>query len=337
MIPLCGEEPEAYRNYAPYCRQDYPEYQIVFGVRDPQDPSVPIVRQLITDFPKVDISLIVSSRTIGTNLKVSNLENMLAAVKHEYIVIVDSDIRVGTDYLRTIIPPLSDQGVGLVTCPYRSSRAVNLPSRLESLWITTEFMPSVFVANRLEGMRYSLGATMALTRQRLSDIGGFPVMANHLADDYILGHLIWKRGEEVRLLNYVVETSQPTVSFLRMLKHRVRVSRGIRACRPWGHLGLVLTNGTVLCLLNAIVAHASPVSLALLGTGLGLRFASAWLIGAHWLNDRILRKHIWLVPVSDLLTFLVWILSYTGRKVEWRGGLYELDEDGKLLLRREDA
>jgi len=336
MIPLCGAEPEAYENYASYCRQDYPQYQIVFGVRDPVDPSLPIVRQLITDFPQVDICLIISSRTIGTNLKVSNLENMLAAVKHEYIVIVDSDIRVGTDYLRTIVPPLSDEGVGLVTCPYRSSQAVNWPTLLESLWITTDFMPSVFVANRLEGMRYALGATMALTRQRLSDIGGFPAMADHLADDYILGHLIWKRGEEVRLLNYVVETSQPAVSFLSMLKHRVRFSRGTRACRPWGHLGLVLTYGTVLCLLNSIVAHASPISLVLLGIGLGLRFASAWLIGVHWLDDRILRRHFWLLPISDLLTFFVWILSYAGKKVEWRGELFELDSDGRLAHRREN-
>jgi ceramide glucosyltransferase len=329
-------EPEAYRNYAPYCSQDYPEYQIVFGVRDPQDPSIPIVRQLIADFPQVDISLIISSRTIGTNLKVSNLENMLTQVKYEHVVIVDSDIRVGTDYLRTIIPPLSGKGVGLVTCPYRSGQALNWPTLLESLWITTEFMPSVFVANRLEGMRYALGATMVTTRQRLCEIGGFPAMADHLADDYILGHLVWKRGEEVRLVNYVVETFQPPVSFLSMLKHRVRVSRGIRACRPWGHFGLVLTYGTALCLLNVIVSQASLVSLAFLSTGIALRLASVWLIGAHWLKDKILRRHFWLVPVSDLLTFIVWILSYAGRKVEWRGGLFELGEDGKLVHRREN-
>ena len=334
MIPLCGAEPEAYWNYASYCRQDYPEYQIVFGVRDPQDPSIPIVRRLMADFPKVDIGLVISSRTIGTNLKVSNLDNMLAAVKHDYLVIVDSDIRVGTDYLRTIIPPLSEKGVGLVTCPYRSGQAFTWPTRLESLWITTEFIPSVLVANKFEGMRYALGATMALTRKRLSDVGGFPAMADHLADDYILGHLIWKGGEKVRLLNYVVETSQAPMSFLRMLKHRVRVSRGIRACRPGGHLGLVLTYGTVLCLLNAIVAYASSLSLTLLATGFGLRLASTWLIGVYWLKDRNLRRYLWLVPISDLLTFLVWILSYAGKKVEWRGELFELGKDGRLVHRR---
>ena len=242
-----------------------------------------------------------------------------------------------TDYLRSVIPPLREKGVGLVTCPYRSARALNWPARLESLWITTEFMPSVFVARRLEGMRYALGATMATTRQHLSSVGGFNAMADYLADDYILGYLVWQQGYEVRLVNYVVETCLPSVSFPTMMRHQIRLFRGIKACRPAGHLGLILTYGTVLSLLNVIVAHASPAILGLLGITLALRFSCVWLIGVHWLGDKIVRRHFWLVPVNDLLTLVVWVLSFAGRKVEWRGKLFELDEDGKLVDSRRNA
>jgi ceramide glucosyltransferase len=334
MIPLRGADPEAYENYTSYCRQEYPHFQIVFGVRDSNDPAVQAVHRLTADFPQTDIALVISDRTIGENLKVSNLENMLAEVKHDTIVIVDSDIRVRTDYLRAIIPPLTEEGVGLVTCPYRSANAKNWPSRLEALWMTTQFMPSVFVARLLEGARYALGATMATTRQRLTDIGGFKALADHLADDYILGYLIWKHGEEVRLVNYVVETLQPPVSFVGMMKHQVRLSRGIRACRPLGHLGLILTFGTTLSLLNVIVAQASALSLGLFGLVCGIRLTCAWLIGVHWLGDTILRQHFWLLPISDLFAALVWGLSYAGKTIEWRGELFRLSGSGKIVNRR---
>lgn len=334
MIPLRGLEPEAYENYTSYCRQEYPHYQIVFGVRDSQDPAIQVVQRLMADFPQTDIALVISDRTIGANLKVSNLENMLAEVKYDTIVIVDSDIRVRTDYLRAIIPPLMEKGVGLVTCPYRSAKALNWSSGLEALWMTTQFMPSVLIARMLEGARYALGATMATTRQRLADIGGLRALADHLADDYLLGYLIWKRGEEVRLVNYVVETLQPPVSFVSMMKHQIRLSRGIRGRRPLGHFGSVLTFGTVLSLLNVVVAQASPLSLGLFGLVCGMRLTCAWLISIHWLGDRIVRQRFWLLPISDLLAFLAWGLSYSGRKVEWRGELFRLSANGKIINRK---
>jgi ceramide glucosyltransferase len=337
MIPLCGTEPEAYENYRAYCCQDYPLYQIVFGVREIQDMAIQVVHRLKTDFPQTDIALVISDRTIGQNLKVSNLENMLAKVKYDIIVIVDSDIRVRTDYLKAIIPPLTEEGVGLVTCPYRSAKALNWPARLEAFWMTTHFMPSVFVARILEGARYALGATMATTRQRLADIGGFKALADHLADDYILGYLIWKRGEEIRLVNYVVETLQPLVSFTRMMKHQVRLSRGIRACRPLGHFGSILTYGTVLSLLNLIVAQGSVLSLGLFGLVWGLRITCAWLIGVRWLGDEILRRHFWLLPFSDFIAFMVWSWSYAGKELEWRGELFQLCENGKIINRKRRA
>ena len=161
MIPLCGDDAGAYENYASFCRQDYPEYQIVFGVRDSQDSSVPIIRNLITDFPGRDVELVICRDTIGENFKVSNLQNMLVRAKHEQIVIVDSDIRVGRDYLRSIVPPLCDEQVGLVTCLYRAAGAPNTAAIFEAIGITAEFQPGVLVARLLEGIRFGMGATMA--------------------------------------------------------------------------------------------------------------------------------------------------------------------------------
>ena len=184
----------AYESYAALCCQDYADYQLVFGVCDPCDTAIPIVRQLMTNFPERDIALVVCADTFGTNPKVSNLHNMLRCVKYEQIVIVDSDIRVGRDYLRTIIPWLNDTRVGLVTCLYRAAQAPDLATRLEAIGITAEFAPGVLSAWLLEGMHFALGSTMATTKTVLKAIGGLQAIGDHLADDFMLGYLIAKAG-----------------------------------------------------------------------------------------------------------------------------------------------
>ncbi len=330
MVPLCGEDIEAFESFCSLCSQDYLDYQIVFGVRDFDDPVIPMIKQLEARFPERDIQLIISKVTIGSNLKVSNLENMLAGAKHEHLVILDSDIRVGKDYLRTIVSPLADPHVGLVTCLYRSSRTPNLVSRLEALGISAELMPGVLVSRLIEGIRFALGATMATTQSRLQMIGGFQAIANHLADDYMLGHLIAKAGYEIYLAPYVVETLQPAISFSAMMKHQVRLARGIRACRPLGYLGLILTYGTVLSLGYSIASGFSAPSLVLLGIAMVLRLFAGLLIGGLWLKDPIVRTHFWLLPLRDLLGFLLWLISMFGCKVEWRGEVFELQQGGVI-------
>lgn len=331
LIPLYGADFEAYDNYASFCRQDYPEYQIVFGVRDSRDPSIPIVRQLIADFPDRDIELVICADTMGKNPKVSNLQNMLAWAKHEQIVIVDSDIRVGEDYLRHIIPPLGDERVGLVTCLYRAAKAPNWASRLEAIGITAEFAPGVLVARQLEGMAFALGATMATTRRKLESIGGLHAIADYLSDDFMLGNLMSKAGYQVRLSRYVVQTVLAPVSFFSMMKHQIRWARGTRICRPMGYLGLILTYGTALALLNVILDRGSMLSLLLLSSTLAVRLTMGWRVGVRWLGDDILRKYIWLLPVRDILSFLIWCVSLVGKKVEWRGEIFEILEDGRVV------
>jgi ceramide glucosyltransferase len=331
MIPLCGADFDAYGNYATFCRQEYPHFQIVFGVRDLDDSAIPVVRRLIQAFPDRDIELVICADSIGENRKVSNLHNMLPHVKHEQIVIVDSDIRVGRDFLRSTIPLLGDRRVGLVTCFYRAAHALTWASRLEAVEITAEFQPSVIVARMLEGMTFALGAAMITTREKLQRIGGFPALAAYLADDYMLGNLVSRAGYQVLLARYVVETVLGPVGFLRMLKHQIRWARVKRVCRPLGYLGLFLTFGTPLALLNVMVAHGSAKSLVLLATTLAMRLFMGWLVGIRCLGDEVLLRNFWLLPVRDILSFLIWCLSLVGRKIEWRGKLFEIARDGTMI------
>ena len=331
MIPLCGSDFKAYENYTSFCRQDYSTYQILFGVQDPEDSSIPVIRKLISDFPERDIELVIDSAVTGQNPKVNNLQNMLSRAKHDVLVLVDSDIRVKPDYLATLVPPLKDEHVGLVTAFYRAGEAPSFAAKLEALGITGEFAPSVLAAQLTEGISFALGATMALTKSKLQSIGGFKAIADYLADDFMLGNLLWQAGFEIRLLPYVVETFLPPAGIKNMIRHQVRWSRGIRACRPLGHLGSIITHGTSLAILNALFHTGSPLSLFLLILTVSARLAMAWFVGIHKLGDKILAQNISLIPLRDLLSFVVWCTSLFGKGVEWRGRLFRIVDDGKII------
>jgi ceramide glucosyltransferase len=331
MVPLYGADFKAHQNYKQLCRQDYPEYQIVFGVRESSDSSIPIIQKLKSEYPERDIELVVSAEVIGQNSKVSNLHNMYQRVKHQHIVILDSDIRVNADYLRKVIGPLSDPRVGLVTCLYRAAEAPDFAARLEAIGITAEFAPGVLMAWMLEGVKFALGSTMATTRARLEAIGGFPALADYLADDFMLGNLIAAEGYEVRLSQHVVETAMAPTGFAGMIRHQMRWARSTRISRPLGYLGLVLTYGTALAVLTVLADALSTLSLELLAFTLAVRMTMGWLIGVHWLHDRILKRNFWLLPLRDLLSFSIWCLSWVGRRVEWRGRVFEVARDGRMI------
>jgi ceramide glucosyltransferase len=205
MIPLCGKDFEAYENYASFCRQDYPNYQIVFGVNTEGDSSIPIIRKLKSDFPDKDIDLVIDGRAIGENPKVNNLNNMYRKAKHDVIVLVDSDVRVEADYLLSVISELMKEQAGLVTCLYRAGEAPNLAAKIEAVGITGEFAPGVLVAWLTEGISFAFGATIATTRENLEAIGGFNAIADYLADDYMLGRLMSQAGRKVMVSSHVVE------------------------------------------------------------------------------------------------------------------------------------
>jgi ceramide glucosyltransferase len=331
LIPLCGTDPDAYENYVSFCRQEHPCFQLIFGVHDPDDPAIRVVHQICRDYPEVNIDLVIDSSSIGHNLKVGNLHNMLQKARHEKIIMVDSDIRVGSDYLTQILSDLQGDEVGLVTCLYRAKRAPNLASILEAIGITAEFQAGVLTARMLEGIKFGLGSTLATTKSMLSAVGGFPAIADFLGDDFMLGYLMAGQGREVRLSHCIVETSSEPDSLWSMILHQVRWSRGIRACRPWSYLGLIFTHGTVAALFFAIISGFNRTALILLIIVLFVRLIAGWRIGAHWMQDRILQHYFWLVPVRDLLSFVIWLMSLGGRKVEWRGILFKLVKNGQIV------
>jgi ceramide glucosyltransferase len=330
LIPLCGRDFNAYENYASICRQNYPSFQLVFGVLSAQDSSIGVIDKLKKDFPETDIQLVVNSRTLGNNPKISNLRNMLQRARHKTLVLMDSDIRAEPDFLSRIVPHALEERVGLATCLYRGVEAPGMAAKLEAIGITAEFTAGVLVAWLTEGMSFALGATVVTTRDKLAAIGGVEAMADFLADDYVLGRLMQQAGYEVRLVPEVVETVLPRVGFPSLLRHQVRWSRGIRACRPGGHLGLVFTHGTVTALMCALASGGSASSLLLFAVTLCVRLWMGWAVGVKHLGDRLLIKHFLLLPVRDVFSLVVWILSYAGNRVEWRGRRYVILQGGRM-------
>jgi ceramide glucosyltransferase len=330
LKPICGIDSDAYETLASFCQQDYPEYQIVFGVRDEQDAAVEVVQKIIHNFPDVDIQLVVSDRTIGTNFKVSNLANAQVEAKHSILLIADSDIRVEPDYLRRVIQPMRDPTVGVVTCLYRSLTQGWIAT-IEALWISTQFDPSVLVAWKLEGIKFAFGSTIVIQKAALEAIGGFPAIADYLADDFQLGKLPAEAGYKVVLSDYVVEHVLPTASLADSLKRQTRWARGTRVSRPWGYLGLIFTHGTATSLLLLLTTQGSILGWSALGITWSTRLVMGWVVGVRCLKDPVAKKFLWLVPLRDLISFALWCYSFVGNAIEWRGRRLRLIKGGKLV------
>jgi ceramide glucosyltransferase len=330
LKPICGADDRTYENLASFCQQDYPNYQIIFGIQSQSDPSIAIVQKLIQDFPNVDIQSVISDRVYGTNLKVSNLANAAAQGKYDIFLIADSDISVGAEYLQQIIQPLSDPKVGVVTCPYRS-HAQGWISTFEALGISTEFLPGVLVARQIEGMTFALGATIVIRRSVLEAIGGFAVVADHLEDDFQLGNLPVQAGYQVVLSHYIVSHVMPTATLTDLLHHQIRWARGIRFARPGGYLGLIFTYGTLFSLLFLWTTDGSMNGWIVFGITWLIRYVMAWLIGVNYLQDTAAKKWLWLTPLRDLMSFLLWCYSFMGNTIEWRGRKLQLIKGGKLI------
>jgi len=329
LKPLKGTDPEMYDSFRSHCLLDYPEYEIIFGVSDSQDPALELVSRLCTEFPSRAIRSIVCTETLGTNTKVSNLAQMVREARHEYLIVNDSDIRVEPHYLRRVIAPLSDPQVGLVTCLYRGIPNETLGSKLESLGISTDFCPGVLVARQLEGVNFGLGSTLAFRRGDLQAIGGFESLADYLADDYQIGRQIADKGLRVELPDVVVETFLPRYSMSEFFSHQLRWARTIRDSRFWGYVGLGMTFGVPWSLLTLIAARGAEWAWGLLAATLVARFAVAMCVGRSVLKDRFVSKALLLVPVRDVIALAVWVLSFAGHTVEWRGKSFRL-KDGKL-------
>src|SRR5437879_7194461 len=330
LKPLRGADPEIYQSLRSHCVQDYPEYEIVFGVNVQNDAAVETVERLKTEFPRLAIQLVICEQNLGANIKVSNLAQMLPVARYENLIVNDSDIRVERDYLRRVLQPLSDPTVGMVTCLYRGVAAPTLGSRLESLGISTDFCAGVLAARQIEGgMRFGLGSTLAFRRRDVQLIGGFESFADYLADDYELGRRIADLGLKVELSDVVVETVLPPYSVHNFLQHQLRWSRAIRDARVRGYVGLIFPFGLMWSVVTVILANGARWSWELFASVSFLRLLAGLVIGRVVLADRQLLRNLWLFPLRDLTAVAVWITSFAGHTVSWRGDNFHL-RNGKL-------
>lgn len=329
LKPLRGGGSAIYECLRSHCPQDYPEYEIIFGVSDAEDPAAELVRRLQSEYPQRPIRLVICRKQLGANQKVSNLAQMLPEAIYDHLVVNDGDIRVESDYLRSIIAPLADPAIGMVTCLYRGVPASTLGSRMESLGISTDFAAGALVARDLEGIRFGLGSTLAFRRRQLETMGGFEAVVDYLADDYEIGNRIAAQGLDVRLSGTVVETCLPAYSIREFLSHQLRWARTIRDVRRWGYLGMVCTFGVPWALLALLVSAGAAWAWCLLLAVLAMRIATAAMVGSVVLQDRHVVPNLWLLPFRDVLGLLVWMASFAGHTVAWHGDSFTL-KNGKL-------
>ena len=330
LKPLRGLEHEAYENLASFCRQDYPEYEILFAVDDGRDPAIPVVEKLISDFPSLPMRLLVGSGTPGSNSKVAKLCRLGREARHELLVASDSDIRVKPDYLRRVVSPFRDPSVGAVTCLYVGMTEPNLWSELEDLNLTTGFLASTLVARKLEGVNFAFGATMAVPRSRLAEIGGFEALADCAADDHELGRRIAARGYRVELAPCVVQTFCASSTAREFFEHHWRWGVVTHHSRPWGYAGLLFTQGLPWSLAAAAVAPSRVAAIGYLGTYLVTRLAMAFTFGAYGMKDPLLRRRWWLIPLRDAVGFFIWVATLFSNRVSWRESKFDVRR-GRLI------
>ncbi len=330
LKPVRGTDPDAYENFASFCRQDYPEYEIVFCVGDRSDPIMEVIEKVTRDFPDCPIRVLLGSGRIATNDKVAKLARLASEAKYEVLVINDSDVRADVNYLRTIVAPLADPSVGAVTCFYVPTDETTLVQHLQSVGMLSDFYAGILVAWRLDGVKFALGPTIATTRTRLAAFGGYEAIENRPADDLLVGRLIADQGYEVRLLPYSIRTVADFHSLRDLVLKRLRWIVVMRHMRPWGHFGLIFTFGLPWSL-AAIMIRPSPLTaIGYLGAYFSLRVMMTWLIGGWGLKERIPLKKYLLIPAWDGLAFLIWLASFARSTIMWRNHEYRI-QNGELI------
>jgi ceramide glucosyltransferase len=330
LKPVRGLDREAYENFASFCRLDYPEYEILFAVQEERDRAVPVIRKLISDFPQIRIQLLVGMEDLGPCAKVCKLARLVREARFDLFVISDSDVRVDPDYLRMIVEPFRDPKVGVVTALYRGNVEGKLGSYLDCLGASVEFTAGTLVANLLEGVRFAIGATMATTRERLEEIGGFEAIADRHSDDFEFGNRIASRGYRVELARKPVLMINNSQTLWEYMRHELRWTIGLRNIRPGGHAGLFFTQGLALTIAAVAVAPTRSVALAYLCSYLILRLATAWTVGIWGLQDKVVRRWFWLLPLRDFFAFPAWVASFLSNTIEWRGSRFTIRE-GRLI------
>jgi ceramide glucosyltransferase len=330
LKPIRGLDPDAYENFATLCRQDYPMYEILFCVTDREEPTIPVLEQLARDFPEQSIRIILGSERAGANDKVAKLARLVGEASYETLVISDSDVRVGPEYLRTVIAPLKDPKVGAVTCFYVSAGDTTMTEHLQSIGMYSDFYPGILVARQLDGIKFALGPTIATTRSHLAVFDGYESLVNRPADDLLVGRLIAEAGYTVKLLPYAVRTVSDYRGLRDLLHKRLRWMVVMRHMRPWGHLGLLFTLGLPWTVLVTILPISTAIKVVYVFAYLTLRLIITCVVGTWGLQQKALWKDLPLVIVWDVVAFAIWLTSSLSTSIRWRGTRYYL-RNGALV------
>lgn len=320
LKPVRGVDREAYENFASFCRQDYPEYEVLFAVADVDDPAIRIIVRLIRNFPERSIRLLVGAPPLGANSKVNKLCRLVREAKYDLLVMNDSDVRVDRNYLRDVAAPFAKPEVGAATTFYRGMAEGSIAAKLEGLALATETVPNALVARQMEGkVQFAFGWTMATTKQHLAQIGGFEAMANHHSDDFELGNRIAAQGLSIEFVRHPVWMVFPKETIREYLRHELRWAIGLRNVRPAGYFGLALTFGMPWAVLAAVASPSLGIAAGYLLAYMVLRLGQTWAAGVWGLGDPLTRKNLWLVPLRDALNFVVWTTGCFSSKIKWRG------------------
>lgn len=327
LKPLHGDEPHLLENLNSFCNQDYPEFQVVFGAADAADPALQVARAVAAAHPQLDIAVAGGNAKPAANPKIGNLLGIAERARHDIILIADSDIRVGPGYLRAVMACFDDPQVGAVTCIYGGIPGESLASELGAMQINEHFAPSVMVADLLEPLTYCFGATMAVRRPVLERIGGLDALADHLADDYLLGKLVTQTGARIALAPYCVQTTVADESLQQLWLHERRWNRAVLEHRPAGYAGAAVTYA--LPIATAFAAFAgTPFSIGVLAVAAALRM---WLrveaTSAFALEPA---RRAWLIPVRDALSVAGWFGAFWGKRVRWKSDDYRLKAGGRM-------
>lgn len=326
LKPVRGIDPDAYDNFASFCRQDYPEYEVLFCVGSDDEKAIAAIEQLKRDFPHVQIRLLFGPRRRAVNDKVAKLARLVAEARYEHLAISDSDVRVRPDYLRQVVAPLANPKVGGVTCFYGSLQDDSFADRLQTVGMFSDFYAGIIVARQVDGVKFALGQTIVTTRALIAGLGGYQRLENRPGDDLLVGRGIAEQGYEVKLLPYTVGTVSDYKSIWELLQKRLRWIVVMRHMRPWGHLGLLLTQGLPWSIAAVAVHPTLATAVAYFGAYCALRLALTWTIGVWGLRRPGLLAQTALIPVWDSAAFLLWVASFLRNSVRWRGADYHIRE-----------
>jgi ceramide glucosyltransferase len=329
LKPVRGVDFASYENFRSFCALDYPEYEILFCVNEMDDPAVAVIQRLAKEFPERRIEIFSGAPQVGTNRKVNNLALLTRQARYDYLVQSDGDVRAGPEYLREVVAPFADPGVGVVSCFYRGVTQKNFWAELEAIGAASDFLPGAVVANLPGKVTFALGASVATTKSWLAKIGGYEALADFLADDYEIGNRVHNAGGKVLLSRETVWTMYPAKTSRGFWEHQERWARTVRMVRPASFFGLIFTHGLPLAILAAAVAPTTWIAAAYLGTYAVLRLLMAWVAGVWGMKDETLARKLWLVPLRDAIHFGVWLAGFTSNRVKWGESEFAI-ENGRM-------